>query len=588
MQAKEYLDDLLRKSFERNGFDIALAYALASSRTELCDFQCNASFALAKKLGRKPSDIAREIVFKLPPHETIVSAEFVEPAFVNFKFTNLGLSKFANEIFDDGNFGVKPFENKLNVLMDYGGANVAKELHMGHLRSPIIGESLKRLFKFFGHNVISDSHLGDWGLQMGLTIAQLHEDGHLDFYFKGKGKKPSITLEMLNEEYPKASKRKNIDSDFKKKADEYTLSIQRKKEPFFTIYQEIRKASVEAIEKNYAVLNSFYDLWYGESNAEPYVERTVQIFKDSGLARMSEGALVVDVAREGEHVPIPKKSDDEPQLYKNPMPPAILKKYNDADVYATTDLATLLMRNESGNFDEIIYITDNRQSLHFEQVFRCAKLAGISPNEQKLIHIGFGTMKGADGKPFKTRSGETIKLEDIINLLKQKANEKLKMNGIFDNDELAIQIGVGAMKYGDLSNECTKDYVFDIDKFTSFEGKTGPYIQYTAVRIKSLLAKSAGFKKYINIETFEERLVVLSIFKLIDSFELAYNSLSLSPIANGVFVLASAYSTLYNNVRILSEKNASRRDSLLTLSKLVYNQIENALEILAMQVPDKM
>lgn len=588
MQAKEYLDDLLKKSFERNGFDIALAFALPSSRPELCDFQCNASFALSKKLGKKPSEIARDIILKLPPHETIVSAEFVEPAFVNFRFTNLGLSKFANEIYGDRNFGVKPCEKKLSVLMDYGGANVAKELHMGHLRSPIIGESLKRLFKLFGHDVISDSHLGDWGLQMGLTIAQLHEDGHLDFYFKGKGKKPQITLEMLNEEYPKASKRKNVDREFKKKADEYTLSIQRKKEPFFTIYKEIRSASVAAIEKNYAVLNSYYDLWYGESTAEPYIERTVQIFKDKGLARMSEGALIVDVAREGEHIPIPKKSDDEPQLYKNPMPPAILKKYNDADVYATTDLATLLMRNESKRYDEIVYITDNRQSMHFEQVFRCAKLAEISPADQKLVHIGFGTMKGSDGKPFKTRSGETIKLEDIIELLKQKANEKLKMNGIVDNDDLAIQIGVGAMKYGDLSNECTKDYVFDIDKFTSFEGKTGPYIQYTAVRIKSLLAKSDGFKKHIVIETPEERQIVLSIFKLIDSFEVAYNTLSLSPITNAVFVLASAYSTLYNNVRILTEKDDERRDSLLTLSKLVYDQIENALDVLAMQIPHKM
>ena len=474
--------------------------------------------------------------------------------------------------------------------MDYGGANIAKELHVGHLRSPIIGESLKRLYILLGDKVISDSHLGDWGMQMGLTIAQLQEDGYLDYYF-GKGKKIDITLDMLNEEYPKASARKKTDSKFKQKADDYTLYVQQKREPYYTIYNEIRQASVKAIERNYKMLNSYYDLWYGESTAQPYIGEVIKIFKDKGLTRESNGALVVDVAREGEHIPLPKKNPDDPNeevQYKNPMPPAIIQKYNGGDLYATTDIATLYMRQKNFKFDDCFYITDKRQALHFEQVFRCVRLAGIINDNQRLVHIGFGTMNGKDGKPFKTRDGGTIKLEDIINLLINKAKEKLQENKVEYDDKLALAIGVAAMKFGDLSNIVSKDYVFDLDKFLSFEGKTGPYLQYTAVRIKSILKKAKDNLQKINISTQEEKNIIMNMLKVLDCYEVCYQDKSLNLLCNNLYNLASAFSTFYNNIKILTEQDTDKRISYLTLSKLVLDVLSQGLYVLAIDVPERM
>lgn len=297
--------------------------------------------------------------------------------------------------------GVQKHQKSQRVILDYGGANVAKALHIGHLRSPIIGESLKRLYKFLGDEVISDAHLGDWGLQMGLTELQLYNDGILDYYFTGKGKEPIITLDLLNEAYPKASLRKNNDEDFKNQADDWTLKIQNKEEPYFTIYKKIRQVSVEQIKKHYSELGAEFDLWYGESDADAYIDKALKIIEDKGLTRVSDGAVIVDVAEEGENIPLPKSSPDEVQRYKNPMPPAILKKYNGGVLYATTDIATILMRNETiKNVDRIEYIVDGRQKNHFTQVFRVCKKAGISPENQQLIHIGFGTMTGKRWKTF--------------------------------------------------------------------------------------------------------------------------------------------------------------------------------------------
>lgn len=588
MDIKEIIKEKLVNIFKKLGYDENLAVVSNSSRPEIADFQCNSSFQLSKLLGKNPQIIANNIIENLQDLKDLVEVSFVPPAFINFTLKERAYSLIADALINDENLGLKQADIKENIIMDYGGANVAKELHAGHLRSPIIGESMKRLFKAFGHNVISDSHLGDWGLQMGLTIAQLYHEGVLDYYFNKSKVKPKITLSMLNEAYPRASKRKNEEPEFKILADEFTLKVQKKEEPFYTIYKELRSSSLVAIKENYANLNAHFDLWLGESDAEPYLEQTIEIFKKKNLARISDGALVVDVAKEGEHVPIPKKDPSEPQLYKNPMPPAIIQKYNEGSLYATTDLATILMRNKDYNPNSIIYFTDKRQAMHFEQVFRAAKLAGISNEKQKLIHIGFGAMKGTDGKPFKTRSGDTIKLEDIINLLETKAQEKLSQNGITDNKKLALTIGVSAMKYGDLINEASKDYVFDLDKFTSFEGRTGPYIQYTAVRIKSLLSKAGKFEKSLKITLNEEKQIILAIIKLIESYTLAYNEMSLSHICMAVYNLASAFSTFYNNIRILDEKNTEKRNTYLSISKLTLLEIEKALEILAIDIPEYM
>lgn len=590
MIVKNEIEKYLLPAFAKCGYDTSLATVSFSNKPELADFQCNSAFIIAKQNKVNPKDVCENVINSLE-FSPLYEVSFAPPAFINIKLTDDGFDHFANRALFDERLTLEVKEDKKNILLDYGGANVAKELHMGHLRSPIIGESLKRLYKLLGDSVVSDSHLGDWGLQMGLTLAQLDEDGVLDYYFGKSDVKPEITLEMLNVAYPKASLRKKTDAEFKTKADTYTLYVQGHKEPYYSIYLEIREASVKAIEQNYGALNSFYDYWYGESTAEPYIERTIDIFKEKGLLRESENALVVDVAREGEHIPIPKKNPDdenEEQLYENPMPPAVLKKYNGGDLYATTDLATILMRNEMDKYDEIHYVVDKRQALHFEQVFRCAKMSGISPEGQVLLHIGFGTMNGKDGKPFKTRDGGILKLEDVINLIKEKANEKLKQNGIMDNDNLALQIGVASMKFGDLSNQVSKDYILDIDKFSEFNGKTGPYLQYTGARIKSLISKAGDFEEKISINTKEEREILISLMKMLDSYFACYKEHSLNMLCVSIYNLASSFSTFYNNVKILSESDKAKRDSYISVCKLVLRALEQGASILAIEIPERM
>ena len=588
MNIKKEISELLKPTFDKLGYDESLGIVNFSSMPNV-DFQCNSAFTLAKQQGVNPAIIAAKIADEFNKTNKSITASNIG-GFVNLVVSNEFLSSMANKIKDDKDLGIEKHQKARTIIMDYGGANVAKELHVGHLRSPIIGESLKRLYMLLGDKVISDSHLGDWGMQMGLTIAQLQEDGYLDYYF-GKGAKTDITLNMLNEEYPKASARKKTDSDFKKKADDYTLYVQQKKEPYYTIYKEIRQASVKAIEKNYKMLNSYYDLWYGESTAQPYIDEVIKIFKDRGLTRESNGALVVDVAREGEHIPLPKKNPDDPNeevQYKNPMPPAIIQKYNGGDLYATTDIATLYMRQKDFKFDACFYVTDKRQTLHFEQVFRCVRMAGIIKDNQDLVHIGFGTMNGKDGKPFKTRDGGTIKLEDIINLLINKAKKKLEENNVEYDEKLALAIGVAAMKFGDLSNIISKDYVFDLDKFLSFEGKTGPYLQYTAVRIKSILKKATDKVGTIEISTQEERNIITNIFKVIDCYEICYQDKSLNLLCSELYNLASAFSTFYNNIKILAEPDRDKRISYLTLCRLVLDILSLGLNVLAIDIPEKM
>lgn len=559
-----------------------------SSRPDVCDYQTNYALITAKKVKKNPIELAKEIVEELD--DTSFSAL---KGFINIKVSDKLLSQFANDVLNDKDLGVEKVESPRKLLIDYGGANVAKELHVGHLRSPIIGEALKRLHRLMGDTVLADTHLGDWGMQMGLTVLQLKEDGYLDEFFRANSDYESIplkniSLDTLNDEYPKASKRKDVDVNFKKLADDYTLFIQQKREPYYTIYKKIRAMSVEEIKKNYSLLNTSFDFWFGESDAEDYIDGTIKLFVDKKLARLSDGALVVDIAKEGEHIPIPKKSEDEEQRYKNPMPPAILKKYNGGYLYISTEIATIAMRNKMDKYDEIIYLTDNRQGKHFEQAFRCAKLAGISPEKQKLTHISFGTMNGKDGKPFKTRSGETIRLKDVVNLLIDKASEKLKANGIENDRELARKIGVGAMKFGDLSNIISKDYVFDIDKFLSFDGKTGPYIQYTIARINSILNKAEDDFSKITVENSEEREIILALQKLNSSYKICYDEYSLNLLCSSTFDLAKAFSTYYNNHKILSEKDAEKRKSMLSICLLVKKALSKALDTLGIDVVEKM
>ena len=588
MDLRTKLYDKMRSTLKKLDLPLENLSISFSSLPEVCDFQTNYALITAKKLGKNPIALAEEIV------EAIGNPSYTAlKGFINIKVTEKALSKFANDVIADEDLGLEKVALPRKLLIDYGGANVAKELHVGHLRSPIIGEALKRLHRLLGDTVYADTHLGDWGMQMGLTVLQLKEDGYLDDFFRQSDNYENIplkniTLDTLNDEYPKASKRKDVDEHFKKLADDYTLFIQQKREPYYTIYRKIRAMSVEEIKKNYALLNTSFDFWFGESDAEDYIDGVVKLFVDKKLARVSEGALVVDIAREGEHIPIPKKNENEEQRYKNPMPPAILKKYNGGYLYISTEIATIAMRNKMDKYDELIYLTDNRQGKHFEQAFRCAKLAGISPEEQKLTHISFGTMNGKDGKPFKTRSGETIRLKDVVNLLIDKAGEKLKANGIENDRELARKIGVGAMKFGDLSNIISKDYVFDIDKFLSFDGKTGPYIQYTIARINSILQKAQEDGGKICVENEEERAIVLSFQKLNSSYKICYDEYSLNLLCSSAFDLAKAFSTYYNNHKILTEKNAEKRKSMLSICMLVKRALSVALDTLGIDVVEKM
>jgi len=586
----EYLKFFAVEPMHYNLSKIAVSF---SNRPELCDYQCNIAMLIAKEVGQKPIDIASKIVSNIKENDEFEFSA-VAPGFINIKLKYKKLTNYANLVSSDVNCGVPQVFHQRIVMFDYGGANVAKELHVGHLRSPIVGEALKRLHIGMGDKTISDVHLGDYGLQMGLTILQLKEDGYLDKFFKHIVENfdnialEGVTLDLLNEEYPKASKRKDVDEVFKKQADEYTLFIQQHKEPYYSIYKKIRNLSVAEIKKNYEMLNTTFDFYLGESDAYPYIDETIQIFVDKKLARESEGALVVDIAREGEHIPIPKKSEDEPQRYKNPMPPAVIKKYNGGDLYATTDIATILMRNRTFKPHEIIYVTDNRQAGHFEQVFRCSKLSEISPESQKLTHVAFGTMNGKDGKPFKTRAGGTVKYKDVVGLLVESAEKKLAENGIVGDKELARKIGVGAMKFGDLSNTVAKDYVFDIDKFMAFEGKTGPYIQYTIARINSILTKANEECGQVCVLTEEERNIVLAILKLNSAYKVCYENYSLNALCLATFDLASAFSGFYNNCKILSEENVERRKSMLGICVLVKKCLEKALWTLGIDSVEKM
>lgn len=591
MTLKDEITKVIEDALKKMNVSAEKLVVSFSNRPELCDFQTNFALIASKELGKKPIEFANTIVETIGKNEDF-DFSAVMPGFVNIKVKNAGLNEYANQVLSDKNLGIEQVKNSRLVMFDYGGANVAKELHVGHLRSPIVGEAIKRLHMAMGDKVLADVHLGDYGLQMGLTLLQLKEDGYLDAFFgksDWKGEKlQNVTLDVLNEEYPKASKRKDVDKAFKEEADRYTLYIQQHKEPYFEIYKQIRELSVKEIKRNYELLNTTFDFYLGESDAYPYIDETIDIFVKKGLARESEGALVVDVAKEGEHIPIPKKDPDEPQRYKNPMPPAIIKKYNGGDLYATTDIATILMRNRDYKPDEIVYVTDNRQAGHFEQVFRCCKLAGISPENQKLVHVAFGTMNGSDGKPFKTRAGGTVKYKDVLNMLVESAEKKLSENGITGDKELARRIGVGAMKFGDLSNTVAKDYVFDMDKFLAFDGKTGPYIQYTIARINSILSKFDGQVGQIDVQNEEERDIVLAVLKLNSSYQICYDSYSMNALCLSAFDLASAFSTLYNNTKILSEKDETRRKNLIAVCVFVKKCLEKALWILGIDSVEKM
>ena len=577
---KENAQKLLNDAAKRAKIDGTFSVGF-SALPKLCDFQCNSCFALAKKLGKAPFEIAEEIVKNISENKDFVFS-VAKPAFINISLTQDGQKKLALEVEKQGK---EKQEKKQTIFIDYGGPNIGKAMHIGHMRSFNIGEAFKRLYKKLGFKVISDIFLGDWGMPMGLIMALLEKENRLDDFLSGKEK---VTIEVMNYAYPKASKIKEEDEAFKKRAEELTLAFQRKQQPYFDFWKELRRVSVEEIKKVCKGINVDFDLWNGESNASDYIETVINIFKDKGLAYISEGALVVDVAEEGEQIPIPKKSEDEPQRYENPMPPLMIQKSNGGELYATSDIATIYYRNKFYHPDIIHYFTDARQSQRFTQIFRACKKAGISPKDQLLWHTGFGTLNGKDGKALKTRNGGNVALSDLLEMLYEKAGQKLEQNGTQYDEDLKRMIGNAALKFADLSNTVEKDYIFDLDRFTSFEGKTGPYIQYTACRIKSILAKAGKFENWFDFYTDEQKDVLISLSKLEESYDQAFIEKSLSGICSALYDLAKNFSSFYNSEHILSEEDEKKKQTKLSLSKLTLDAISRACEVLAIELPDKM
>lgn len=572
MNIKNYLDNKLKNVFDTLNIDRELV-RVAFSDKDGVDLQCNSAFQLAKMEHMSPIDMASKIVNEFEKSCNDFECSVVN-GFINFRIKDEFLSKVLNDAYDSERLNL-PNENKpKNIIIDYGGANIAKPLHIGHMRSAIIGQALYRLNKFMGNKVVGDVHLGDWGLQMGLTIAQLMDDYDMGYYFGENKPKVEITIPMLDEAYPKASARKKEDPEFLERASNITLWLQQKKKGYFDIWKEFREVSVDMVKNSYANFGVTFDLWNGESTVNDYANDMISDFKKKKLIYESDGAFIMDVAKE----------DD-----KEPMPPAIIQKHNGAQMYIVTDVATIAQRyEENNNLNEILYVADNRQALHFKQVFRVVRKAQLCPDDLELKYIAFGTVNGTDGKPFKTRDGGTVKLDDVVEMIRNKALEKLKANGLEENNELAQKIGVAALLFGDMINVIGKDYVFDLDKFCSFDGKTGPYLQYTAVRIKSLLNKS-NFEKFkgINVCNGYIRNVAISLLKFYDSFYTAYKENTLNSICQSAFDLASAFSTLYNDVKIL-KLDENEKSNYLSLCLLVLKSLTIGLGIIGIEIPEYM
>ena len=589
----DLITEQVTNAFTGQGYDAKYGKVTLSNRPDLCEYQCNGAMAAAKEYKCAPFMISDKIAQALAENELFESVESVKPGFINMKVSPAYLAKYVSDMkADEGRFGCDKAAHPKTIIVDYGGANVAKPLHVGHLRSAVIGESIKRIGKFMGHHMIGDVHLGDWGLQMGLIIVELKERKpdlvYYDESYTGEyPKEAPFTISELEDIYPTASKKSKEDEAFREAAMEATSQLQAGRRGYRALLAHILDVSVTDLKKNYDNLNVSFELWKGESDAQPYIPDMVQMMKDKGFAYMSEGALVVDV----------KEDTDTKEI-----PPCIILKSDGASLYSTTDLATIVMRMQDYNPDAIIYLTDQRQSMHFVQVFRCARKTGLVGPDVELTHIGFGTMNGKDGKPFKTRDGGVMRLEyllDEINeemLKKITENQKEKENLDISEEEAkqtAKTVALAAVKYGDLSNQASKDYCFDIERFTSFEGNTGPYILYTIVRIKSIL------KKYTAKNTLPDApilgahsasaknlMLVLSRFNAM--MENAYEEKAPHKICAYIYELANAFNGFYHETKILSEEDLKVQASYIGLLVLTKNILETCIDVLGFSAPDRM
>ena len=576
------ITEKMQQAFVDAGYDASFGRVTVSNRPDLCEYQCNGALAAAKQYKCAPIQIAKAVLEKLDGNDYSM-AEAVMPGFINLKLSDAFLQNYLEEMRTSADFGVEKIGEGKTIVVDYGGPNVAKPLHIGHLRSAIIGEALKRLYKFMGYNTIGDIHLGDWGLQMGLIITELQERQpdlcYFDPDFTGEyPAEPPFTLSELEEIYPAASAKKKEDEAFADRAHTATFELQQGRRGYRAIWQHIMKMSVADMTRIYDNLDVHFESWLGESDADPYIPAMVEDIKAKGLAVMSEGAWVVPVAEESD---------------KKEVPPMILVKSDGSAIYATTDLATMVQRMQDFTPDKMLYLTDKRQSLHFEQVFRAARKTGIVNADTELEHVGFGTMNGKDGKPFKTREGGVMRLERLIAEMTEFVRAKVVENKIVSDeevDETTAKIALAALKYGDLSNQPTKDYVFDMDRFAAFEGNTGPYILYTIVRVKSILAKYGAWENLpiqAPANTYAKDLM-LAITKLDPTLEAALKTSSPNQICAYIYELAGCVNKFYHETRILGEENEALKAGYIALIGLAKNVLETCISLLGFSAPDKM
>lgn len=583
----ELITEEFEKAFEQNEYDKKLGKVVVSNRPDLCQYQCNGAMVGAKLYHKAPIMIANQVVESLQDNEMFESVEAVMPGFINIKLNSEFVAKYLNDMKEADKYGC---ENKApeTIVIDYGGANVAKPLHVGHLRSAVIGESVKRIERFMGNKVISDVHLGDWGLQMGLIITELEcrkpDLVYFDESYTGEyPEEAPFTISELEEIYPCASAKSKVDEEFKEKAHQATLKLQSGYAPYTAIWKHIMKVSVEDLKKNYGNLNVDFDLWKGESDAQPYIPGLIQDLIDKKLAYESQGALVVDIAKE----------DDTKEL-----PPCIVRKSDGAALYATSDLATIIQREQDYKPNHYIYVADKRQELHFTQVFRVSKKANIVDENTKMEFLGFGTMNGKDGKPFKTRDGGVMRLENLIAQINKAVYDKIMENRTVSEEEAnntAKIVGLAALKYGDLSNQASKDYIFDIDRFASFEGNTGPYILYTIVRIKSILEKYKAESgnadvnlPVINTDNGSQMQLMLEVAKFNEIIENAAEELAPHKICSYVYDLSNAFNRFYHETKILAEEDQTKKAGYIALINLTINVLEQCIDLLGFSAPDRM
>ncbi len=587
---KKFLDlisEEMKNAFEAAGYDRELGKVTLSNRPDLCEYQCNGAMAGAKLYKKAPIMIANEVAAKLESSEVFLEVSAVAPGFLNLKVKESFVSDYLKHMAQTEKFGLEMPEKPAKIIVDYGGPNVAKPLHVGHLRSAIIGESIKRIARYAGHDVIGDIHLGDWGLQMGLIITELQERQpelvYFDESYEGEyPKEAPFTISELEEIYPTASGKSKEDAAYKERAMEATFKLQSGVRGYRALWDHIIAVSVADLKKNYENLNVDFDLWKGESDVHDVIPGMVDYMKKEGYAYISDGALVVDV----------KEDTDTKEI-----PPCMILKSDGASLYNTTDLATIMERMREYHPDRLIYLTDKRQDLYFEQVFRCARKTKLVEPETELLHIGFGTMNGKDGKPFKTREGGVMRLEMLIKEINEEMYRKITDNREVDEEEArqtAKVVALSAIKYGDLSNQASKDYIFDIDKFTSFEGDTGPYILYTVVRIKSILSKvkeQGGLPDDASIReagSEAEKALMMEIAKFNAMMESAYAETAPHKVCAYIYDLANAFNRFYHETKIVSEEDQEKKAGWVALLMLTRDILETCIDVLGFSAPERM